>query len=51
MFQYDTGTYNRIAQQASGVVSDCAHYTEIGDSFATMQGGQGWAGEAIIILR
>ena len=50
MYQYDTGTYHRIARQASGVLNDCAHYPESGDSFATMQGGQGWTGETIVIL-
>ena len=50
MFQYDTGTYHTIARQASGVLNDCAHYPEAGDSFITMQGGQGWTGETAVVL-
>ena len=50
MFQYDTGIYYRMARQASGVQNDCAHYPAFGDSVATMQGGQGWAGETIVML-
>ena len=51
MFQYDTGIYPRIARQASGILSDCTHYDELEDIAATMQGGQGWTGETVLILR
>ena len=51
MFQYDTGTYHHIARQASAILTDCTHYTESEDIISTMQGGQGWIGKTVVMLR
>lgn len=51
MFQYDTGTYLKLADQATKVQNYCSHFPEPEeDQVPSMEGGQGWIGDKGLIL-